>query len=183
MRSRLPIALLIPTDERCHGLRTWAAFVVALALAAGLAGCTSNAATPMAPPPAAPSPPPAVAPLHLHATVFLPPSQGQDPERTEVAFPVNASGESLVATVHLGSRYAVDLPTTTAEVTVRLVGPANETLAKAVLHAGTADATLKAAANATGTHKLVLLSYGGSDGSSMGDYVTYDLQASAAGSR
>jgi hypothetical protein len=137
-----------------------------------LAGCASNAATPI----------PAQqvgAPTHVAGRLWMDP-QGAEPIHAELPFPVNASGEAVVVTLHLGSRYAVDLPTSTAEVTVQLVGPTNETMATATLHGGALDATLRARASTTGTHKLVLLSYGGSDGGSMGDHVDYAIDAGAA---
>jgi len=150
-------------------------------LLALLAGCMSNGAAPTAPAGPHARPAASTAPFHAEGARFLPPSQGQDPERTELAFPVDAPGEALVAKVHLGSRYVVELPTTTAEVTAQLVGPGNATLAKATVNGGGADATLRAASNATGMHKLVLLSYGGSDGSGMGDHVDYTIDVAAVG--
>jgi hypothetical protein len=155
--------------------------LVAAAFAAGLAGCASNAATP--PPVVSASsagvPPPV--PLRLAGTLRLPPSGGSGAERTEIPFRVNASGEAVGVAVRLGSRRAAELPLATAEATAELHDPANVTLANSTLRAGSADASLQATANATGTHKLEILSYGGSDGKTAGDFVTYDIDVEGSG--
>jgi hypothetical protein len=153
---------------------------ILLLAAALLAGCaapsdaTLNAASSPGPASAA-----AATPTHVEGVAWLPDDGGASRATTEIAFPVNASPARLTVALHLGSRYAGwDLPTSSADVEVELRAPDGAVLAKASLRADAGvDKTLDARTNETGMHKLALLSYAGSDGSGMGDYVGYKVDA------
>lgn len=152
--------------------------VLALALltCALLAGCASPS---LAAPREAATAPPATAahpPAHLAGTVWLAPSQGQERVRVELPFDA-ATGMAIDAKLAFGMRMGVDLPAGFGDVVVELRGPDDALLATGHLTAQEATAALHASANATGTHRLVLLSYGGSDGAANGDHVDYALDA------
>lgn len=143
-----------------------------------LAGCAAPASTRTTAAPADHASASSASATHLTGTVWLPPNQGQERARSEVRFVINASDMAIVAKVRLGSRYSTELPTTIANAQVELRAPDGSLLASAMLGAsGKMEETLRAQANTAGEHKLVLLTYGGSDGASLGDYVAFTIDA------
>lgn len=110
--------------------------------------------------------------------IYLPPSNGNDRVESLIAFPVNASGMSLVADLALGSNYGpLDAPVTIADVRVELRAPDGTVLADGALGAQNARAHLEASAATSGEHALAILSYGGSDEEANGDHVDWHLDA------
>lgn len=142
-----------------------------IALMLLLAGCLDAEV------PGATTDPPRVEPFEAEGIVFLPPTQSQDRAETHLPFPVKATVSRIAVDVILGSRYGpLDAPPFPSDVLVELRAPGGAVLAEARLDTQTPEAHLEAETNATGEHDVVLLSYGGSDERSMGDYVDWRIE-------
>lgn len=144
------------------------ALASALALALAASGCLAAVDEP-APAAAAPLPAP------VEGRAWLPPSQGQDRMETLVAVPDVPAGATMNARVVLGSTYVAPVPLQTADVLVELRDAAGEVIAEARLGSDAPEAELEGVVTLAGEAALALLSYGGSDGSSMGDHVDYEV--------
>lgn len=139
-----------------------------------LAGCAApDAVLEASGSPGLDAPPPA--PFVAEGLTFLPPSQGEARETTEIPFYVNATGMTGDIVMRLGGRYVVELPPLLADVEVEVRGPAGDVIGGARLGASSSEATIALADLARGDHALVLLSYGGSDGRANGDYVAWRI--------
>lgn len=153
-------------------------FLAVLALATLLAGCAAPAGAPdeaagAVDALAAATPP---SPTVVEGTAWLPPSDGEGREETRLEFEVAAPRANVTVSLRLGERYVVELPATASDVQVQLVHPEGDTLAEGQLDGQSRETTLGAEALGAGTYAVVLLSYGGSDGSSMGGYVAYRIE-------
>lgn len=113
------------------------------------------------------------APVTIEGTVWLPPTTGNDRTESLVELPVSVDGQTIRATLHLGSWYGIaEIPPVLTDVLVELRDPAGVVLAEASLTMGQTDAEVDGISPA-GTAILALLSYGGSDEEGNGDHVDY----------
>lgn len=149
------------------------------------AGCTSPGSTDpatvvthapdaVAAPPSTPAPDPFR--LDANGTLWLPPTTGADPAESRVPFQLNATADVLV-TLRLGSTLT---PIATADAVVELRDASGDVLAQATFSSPGMppnEKTLHAAQAAAGSYGLHFATYGGSDGSSSGDYIAYRIQA------
>ena len=146
-----------------------------LALALAVAGCAAPEAAESVAAADAVEDALAAAPFSSEGVVFLPPSQGQEREVTEIPFEVNATGMSGDVVLHLGGKYVIELPGVLADVEGEVRAAAGEVVGAAQLSNAAQDATIALADLVAGPHTLVLLSYGGSDGQGNGDFVEWAI--------
>ncbi len=154
-----------------------------------LAGCTSAspgpghadpAAIDVAEPEAAPPPPSPTEPffLDVNGTLWIAPPSGNERSESRVPFRLNGSADVLV-TLHLGSTVT---PFATADVIAQLRDEAGNVLAQATFSPPGLEPnerTLQAAGAPAGACELHVAAWGGSDGSSGGDYLDYRIEARA----
>lgn len=115
--------------------------------------------------------------VHLDGIVWLPSSSGQEREETPVELPANATGLRIAASLLLGSTYAgANAPALLADVIVQIQDAAGEALAEAHLTMDAPTAQIEAVTADAGGATLMVLSYGGSDGSANGDHVSFGVE-------
>ena len=149
-----------------------------------LAGCASpgpagpDAEAPGAGPPATPPDAvdgdPAPVQLDVSGTLWLTPPSGPRPSESVVPFQLNATADVRV-TLRLASTLT---PVNTADGDVHLRDANGTVLAHATFAIlGSPHQSLRAAALAPGAYGLHVALWGGSDGSSSGDYLEYRIEA------
>lgn len=117
--------------------------------------------------------------FNTNGTLWIPPTRSMEGTVTRIPIAVNATGMTLDIDLRKGWRLAGEMPDSMASVMAEVLDPAGDKVAERMMPVGGAEtATLHATDLVEGEYQLMLRTWGGSDGSGIGQYVEYRILAS-----